>query len=229
MKEIKWLGHFPSFSQPEAALMAFLHLDAGEGDLIPAESCKNLPLPLFIQVFSQSLRFLLLDGRHILIKSCRQAEHRLDTLPSSYRTTAQRSYMLIWKAGRNGGEQAFFTCIWAYVFYAYWKNFVKFRKGKFKSCKWIGIKCFSCLICTSFDKLLDLLSMNIRFQPHSIRTDPSSHPMTCKLIPSGEFGPKPPKQFLPSSCQTPQQPTMSKQTDWSVIVEALTLWSLQTL
>lgn len=23
--------------------MAFLHLDAGEGDLVPAESCKNLP------------------------------------------------------------------------------------------------------------------------------------------------------------------------------------------
>ncbi len=43
MKGIQWLGHFPSFSEPEVALMDFHHLVAGEGGLIPAESCKNLP------------------------------------------------------------------------------------------------------------------------------------------------------------------------------------------
>lgn len=41
---IKRLGYFPSSSEPEAALMVFLHSDAGEESLIPAES-RHTPWP----------------------------------------------------------------------------------------------------------------------------------------------------------------------------------------
>lgn len=82
-RRIKRLGCFPISSQPEAALMAFLHSDAGEGSLIPAES-RSIPflLPLNRR-FNQSLSLLLLDGSHIVIKTCRRAEHSLYASPSS--------------------------------------------------------------------------------------------------------------------------------------------------
>lgn len=63
--------------------MAFLHLDAGEGSLIPAES-RSIPflLPLNRRL-NQSLSLLLLDGSHIVIKTCRRAERSFYASPSS--------------------------------------------------------------------------------------------------------------------------------------------------